>query len=458
MDIKDVCLNDISLLQIFSFISTKKLKEISTVNKKWNQLVKEELANRKKDFNIELYIGGNKWFKDSNDEQMIIKQNDFIIEYKSFLQKTSMIQPKLFLQFLTTDFSYGSKSILHDLEIIDPCKIMTQNVMPAIRRRKILALTSQLIIKLLPQNASSLFVIGDSILANDSKEYTGNTTQKNMARNFGKTFTPIKPAISSLMLSDGIGSYRFETKQLTNQAELLLNIINETELKRFFGADHNETVRLILIFYSDFYRDSSQVFKIFLKNLKKVKQSLNDKLVIAGYVINDVFSNQNQTDYTNIDSGITFVTLISKNDRLDDVKIAQMILPGPNDNEEPDYVHHPDHPDYPEDYHLKEKIKLLKSTGIYSQLDTNNIFALVSKSLRRENEMIDDSLVRLKKEFPNIPIFGFKSKSKIGHDHFPGLSRIAASRINQINYDVTFYGDYFMDSSIFTFVSVKNLN
>lgn len=456
MATNEINLNEVCLLKVFSYISTRKLSRLAIVCKTWNELIKEEMKNRQ-DFFIELYVGRDKWFN-YNDEKMCIKKEDFIDEYERFLSKyqfDSFKKPSIMINFLTPDFGYGEQSIITNNLMSDPSNILASNTMPAIRLRKIFSSNIQLISSLFPRSVNSLYVIGDSILANNLNEYTGNTTQKSWASKLGATYVPVKPAIASLFLENS-DSYRFGTKQLINQGYELANIKTEADLKRFFGANNDETVRFVLILVGSIYQRDNRVLKDLVKNLTKIRKSTNDRLVVAGYFINEVVSDKELTDFTRIESEITFVTLISKSDKLDDVEVAQMMIPGPNDQEDTDYMYHPDNPDYPENYHLKEKLKQLKLTACGENITQKKIFTIVSRSLRRENEMTDDNLAVFRKEFPQVPIIGIKGKSKIGHDNYPNVPKAVPDRQNQLNYDVKLYDFNYMDSSIYTVISLKD--
>ena len=156
-----------------------------------------------------------------------------------------------------------------------------------------------------------------------------------------------------------------------------------------------------------------------------------------------------------------------------------MLIPGPNDEEyfnffeiimniwylrefifesSPTNIYHPDHPDYPEKYHFRLKLDMLKRTEIYSSLDQNYVFAIVNKGLgiTCEEGSIDDELVEFRRTFPNIPILAIKSKDKMAHDHFPGIDQVLPTRTNHINYDATFYNDLtYMNSAVYTIISLK---
>ena len=102
---------------------------------------------------------------------------------------------------------------------------------------------------------------------------------------------------------------------------------------------------------------------------------------------------------------------------------------------------------------------MIKETNICSVSDesTRN-FAIISKCLARTADGEQDrDLEELRKAFPNLNVIGINSESVMGHDHFPGIAKVTPSKINQINYEATYYDNQaFMDSSMYTFITVKN--
>ena len=101
---------------------------------------------------------------------------------------------------------------------------------------------------------------------------------------------------------------------------------------------------------------------------------------------------------------------------------------------------------------------MIKEANIYSDSDENQVFAIISKCLMRtSNGEPDNELTELKNFFPNLNMIGINSEAIMGHDCFPGIEKAKPTKINQLNYEATFYDpDSFMDSSIYTFISVKN--
>ncbi len=451
-------LDDIALLKIFSHLSTKKLRSISIVNKKWNYLAKTEIKNRK-NFLIQTYIGGNSWKRDEKDLQdvsrkMIIEKKDFINELENFIAPFDFSQSKVIICFLTLDFYGTDESIIRENnESILGRDFKDWNTYPVIKARLVFSTVGKIISSVMP-SIPTLFVVSRSILGNDLNEYTGNSVRQNKLN-----LPPCKPAITNLVLSDKPESYRFVTKHVLNNPYELLEIKDENSLKLFFGANQNETLRLVMFFVCSYACRNDATIKEFRKKLRKIKSLSNETLTIAGYHINQCVSSTEEANLMNlVNTEIGFLVLISKNECLNEVRIAQMIIPGAN-NEDPENWYHPDHPDYPENYHFKLKLKTLKETNIYSDTNENKIFAIVSKGLMMggENGKQDNDLTEFRHCFPGINIFGINSEDKMGHDHFPGVSRVAPSASNQINYNATFYDhSVFMDSSMYTIISVKN--
>jgi hypothetical protein len=101
---------------------------------------------------------------------------------------------------------------------------------------------------------------------------------------------------------------------------------------------------------------------------------------------------------------------------------------------------------------------MIKETNICSVSDENTNFAITSKCLvRTADSELDHELEELRKAFPNLNVIGINSEAVMGHDQFPGIAKVTPSKINQINYEATFYDSLaFMDSSMYTFISVKN--
>ena len=145
-------LEDISLLKIFSYLSTKKLNSIAQVNKKWNHLARIAI-NKRKHFLIQTYIGGDSWKPDEKDSQdvdrkMIIEKCEFINEFEKFIAPFNFSQSKVMICFLTLDF-YTLESIIRENgESIMNRELKHLNTYPVIKCRLVLSAVAKIISKI----------------------------------------------------------------------------------------------------------------------------------------------------------------------------------------------------------------------------------------------------------------------------------------------------------------------
>ena len=172
--------NDTAILYIFSYMKTRKLHNIAVVCKKWEILVNETIANRKKriPFQMTLFQEGNWKFTHSPNKQL----RDVEIEKESFSKEFNKslielgVKPSLYIYFLTSDFFNYKYNTLNQCIIKSPSFQINQKDHPEINRRKNVAYAAKSIFELLPKDDGSLklCLAVESFIFTDLKEYNGN--------------------------------------------------------------------------------------------------------------------------------------------------------------------------------------------------------------------------------------------------------------------------------------------
>lgn len=456
--------NDLILLQIFSYLPIKYLNKSATVCKRWKYLIDEVKYCRHKNISITLFRGSNWIYSNNQNKDIVISEKDFINNFKNDLNNL-LVQPNICIHFLSRSFYENIRCIIKDFNR------QPLNDTEIIRRKNLYYITN-LISSFLPENSIQLMTTNEGIIGNDLKNYIEKHRDEIKITTFNQIIELKNPeytgTINGLLIPKNTDSYRFDVKQLVNDSDKLLGVHNERDLLDFFGVQSNESLRFIFIFVNDYYGRLDITLLKFLDVLNIIR-NLNEytglvNFVVCGCSCHYAFIKNSEKDY-NCDEEITFMTLISKNDFTDSVKIVQVTVPGVDEDEEEDLF-------YPGvDVVLKEKLNLLKNTNI-TNVDPNerHLFAFhsTSRNSRVHGEIDEESQV-FRQMFPQIPLVGFINRSQISHDYFPiAESDFEKNNKNSNNFSHTEYDIVYhrfsdawetnIDCSTFTVFSLKKFD
>jgi hypothetical protein len=267
------------------------LNKLKLVNKRWLKLINEILKQRKPQIYTYCYQTTSK-----NDYFTADFKLNLIRNLKNFMAP----QPDLFIYLLSQSFYSINQNPNHSTE----------------SKHNYLANISNQISSNLPSKSTKLIISGQDIIHDN---YCLSKTSS---------------AIVGGLLLPKSNSFRFITKQLINEHELLKDIKQASELYSFFGIDsNNECIRFMFILKNRLSHLNCSLeahLSIFLDNLNAMKgEKCLEKLIVNGCTVNDAFLSEKEASFCyNKQKEITFVLLLTATSANESIDVNQIVIPG----------------------------------------------------------------------------------------------------------------------------------
>ena len=256
-----------------------------------------------------------------------------------------------------------------------------------------------------------------------------------------------------------------------------MHVKTEKDLRKFFGLNSNELVRWICLFKNDYFNAADAYLKRFLSNLNKIRVENEEnkmrRFAFSGCSVNDALTNRKQRDYKYVGSDLTFLVLISRADRVDHVRIGQVVVPCAS-AEENDANSMVNDDDSSEDDRrleamnesvLNEKLNILRlnqqkvvlhHSGLRDHFENVFAFQNVTTSKRQETGRVNKESMAFEKYFPGVKLVGLSGYSQIGHDCLPYLTHSEfGNKKHSFNFDIKYFSIQ-KRCCIFTLISLKD--